>query len=167
MLRMVLVGDDALVARFKSVSDKVRQRLTLAVNEQLYGLQGYIVSQKLAGQVLKRRTTTLSSNINVKEATANSDDISGLVGTNVVYGRIHEYGGTVTIPAHQRTISQAWGRPLANGPKTIDVRSYKATFPERSFLRSGLRDRQSQIRAAINAAVNATMKELTVSGISR
>jgi len=164
MLRMVLVGDNVLVARFKSVSDKVRTRLNTAVQEQLYSLQSYIVSSKLSGQVLKRRTGNLASSINVRMNSGNPDDISGQVGTAVVYAAIHEYGGTVTIPAHQRTITQAFGRPLKDGSKQIDVRSYQATFPERSFLRSGLQDRQAQIRTAINSAVNGTMKELTHAG---
>ena len=45
-------------------------------------------------------------------------------GTKTPYAGAHEYGftGSVTVPAHERTITQAFGRPIE--PKKVQVRSY-------------------------------------------
>ena len=59
------------------------------------------------------------------------------VGTNVWYGRVHEFGGTFTqnVPAQIRTITKAWGRPIKATP--VFVRAYTRTvnYPPRPWLR--------------------------------
>lgn len=59
------------------------------------------------------------------------------VGTNVIYARPHQYGmdDAVTVPAHTRTINQAFGRPLPGG-LTIQVGAFERQMkmPKRSFL---------------------------------
>ncbi len=151
MIRMTLIGGRETVARFETVSKQVYDALKAVIQEQWFGLQAYIVTSKLSGQVLKRRTGLLASSINVggpqstSEFSADESYIVGKVGTAVVYGAIHEYGGQVT-------------RTSRLG------KTFTQNFPERSFLRSGLQDKQSQIRAAINEAYRANMRKLTVNG---
>ncbi len=147
MIRMTLVGGTETVARFEKVSDKIYQDLMTTIKDQWFGLQSYIVTSKLSGQVLKRRTGLLASSINVggpqstSRFTADNTQIVGKVGTAVVYAAIHEYGGTI-----ERTSSKG--------------NSFTQTFPERSFLRSGLQDKQAEIRGAIQAAYDRNMREL-------
>jgi phage gpG-like protein len=151
MIKMELIGGKETVARFETVSRKVYEDLRNTIQEQWFGLQAYIVTNKLSGQVLKRRTGLLASSINVggpestSEFTADESVIIGKVGTAVIYAAPHEYGAVI-----HRTSSL--GKPFVQ------------TFPERSFLRSGLQDRQTQIRSAINATVTANMRKLTVNG---
>lgn len=151
MIKMTLVGGRETVARFQSVSAQVYDSLRRVIQEQWFGLQSYIITQKLSGQVLKRRTGLLASSINVggpqslTSFTADGSEIIGKVGTAVIYGGIHEYGGTIN-----RVSSK--GTPFTQ------------TFPERSYLRSGIQDKQSQIRSAIDAAYKNAMRKLTVNG---
>lgn len=57
---------------------------------------------------------------------------SGVVATNTKYAAQHQFGGSFTVPAHDRTIRQAFGRPI-EPPKTIRVRQYQMTVPARPF----------------------------------
>jgi hypothetical protein len=88
-------------------------------------------------------------------------DVTGKGGrAPVKYGRAHEYGfqGTVSVKEHLRTIKQAFGKTLAS-PKTISVRGHSANvnLPERSFLRSALRELADAgvIRAEYESAIKA------------
>jgi phage virion morphogenesis protein len=64
------------------------------------------------------------------------------VGTNVVYGPIHQYGlsGSQSVAAHVRRITQAFGNPLAF-PVYVNVGSHtrKMNVPARPFLGVGKR----------------------------
>lgn len=55
------------------------------------------------------------------------------VGTNVVYAPVIEMGGTISVRAHQRTITQAWGRPIK--PKRITVSEHTVRRRAYPFLR--------------------------------
>jgi len=63
-------------------------------------------------------------------------------GTNVVYGRIHQLGGriegTANVGMYIRTITEAFGRRLKDGPTQVIVgphsRHMDTTIPARSFL---------------------------------
>jgi phage gpG-like protein len=152
VIEVEITGTDAVVARLESMSDKIRQSLRDAMQQQWYALQSYVVTEKLSGDPLHRRTAFLASSINTDSTfTDDATSIVGRVGTKVIYGRVHEYGGTFTIPAHERRVTSVFGHPVAGGVTT--VRSHSATFPERSFLRSSMRDLSSQIREAMQQAV--------------
>ena len=81
-------------------------------------------------------TGTLRNSIHYK-----IDNLSVIVGTNVIYAAIHQFGGninkTVTVKKHDRTIKRAFGKVL-NHIKTISVKSHKRkmqlTVPKRPFL---------------------------------
>lgn len=63
-------------------------------------------------------------------------------GTNVVYGRIHQLGGhiggTANVGMYIRTITEAFGKPLKDGPTQVIVgphpRHMDTTIPARPFL---------------------------------
>jgi phage gpG-like protein len=157
MIVMTLVGDDKTVARFRAMSQTMRQSLVDVMRKVWYDLQGYVVTSKLSGQVLRRVTGNLASSIHEggpNSTTAFTDEgfqLVGKVGTRVKYAAIHEYGFSGEI---SRTVTQAWGRPVKNPHKI----TYHATFPERSFLRSGLEDMSTRIKNDIAAAVKDTVR---------
>lgn len=59
------------------------------------------------------------------------------LGTDRVYGAIHQFGsdGPTSVPAHSRTITQAFGKPLKK-PVTFQVKAYSfdPQIPARPFL---------------------------------
>lgn len=107
-------------------------------------------SPYLSGKALKRRTGRLRGSIthNVK---LDGDNVVGQIGTNVVYGRIHELGytGPVQVMAHARTIRQAFGRAIT--PTVVNVRAHtrNVDMPARPFLRPAVKDKLSAIERII------------------
>lgn len=156
MIRVTLVGTDRVVARLKAMPERVRAALVLAMRRQLLNLQGHVVRSKLSGQVLRRVTGNLASSINVEFRDAGTE-ISGSVGTKVWYGAVHEYGGTFNVKGHMRRVTQVFGRPVT--PTEAFVRAHSVRYPERSFLRSSLRDLSSVIRADMERSVRTAMAE--------
>ncbi len=67
-----------------------------------------------------------------------------VVGTNMVYAAIHQFGfsGTQAVPAHQRHIMHAFGKPL-DKPRTVQVRAHsrRMNLVARPFLGIGERER--------------------------
>lgn len=156
MIEANVTGTEAVIAHLDSLGDNVRAALRAAITAQAFDLQGKTVTGKLSGNPLKRRTGNLASSINV-EITEDSSSITGRVGTNVAYAAVHEYGGTFEIPAHSRRVTEVFGHEVA--AHDIEVRAHSATYPERSFLRSTLRDNADQLREAIAQAVADATKE--------
>ena len=146
MIRAEITGVDDIKARLQGLPDKLRAELVRTITEDAFSLQAHIVTDKLSGQVLHRRTGNLASSINTKIG-GSATSVEGTVGTNVGYGRIHELGGTFRIPEHERRINRGGIQD------SVLVRAHSATFPKRSFLASSLQDMSTRIKADLNAAV--------------
>lgn len=79
---------DALDAKRTAIVDSLREQVRAAT----IGLQNYVRSEKLSGQVLQVRTGTLRNSIQVR-FTDSESEIRGDVFTNLEYAAVHEYGG--------------------------------------------------------------------------
>ena len=138
MITGYLVGDAELRARMDKLYPTAQKGLLDAVTRLAIQLQRHVMQDKLSGQVLRVRTGTLRRSINERVAQT-ADSTTGQVGSNIIYARIHEYGGTVA-----RHSKKGVGRTV---------------YQERSFLRSALRDMQSQIITDLGNAVARAMKQ--------
>lgn len=89
-------------------------------------------------------TTSVSAGLGTRQ-------IEGRVGTNVVYGPIHEYGGTIRAKR---------GRFLRFriGRRWVAVR--RVTIPPRPFLRTALRDAAPKIMLETGLAVSGELERL-------
>jgi phage gpG-like protein len=151
-----VTGAEAVTARLARLPSVARQAVVDAMRKMWLQVQTNVVRGKLSGDPLKRVTGNLASSINVGGASTATefqeadDQIVGRVGTKVRYGAVHEYGGEVDVPSHERKITQVFGRPVS--ARTVVVRAYQARFPERSFLRSTLREMKDDIEAQIARA---------------
>lgn len=163
MIEATLTGDAQVAARFAALPDKARKAISDEMRRQWFLIQTAVVREKLSGDPLHRRTGNLASSINVggaDSATAfeeSDTEIVGRIGTRVKYGRVHEDGGTFQVPSHERTITQVFGRSIT--PRTITVREHTVTFPQRSFLRSTLREMGPGVTAALEKALADAVKE--------
>jgi phage gpG-like protein len=154
VITVELVGDRELAARLEAMPGRVREGLARAVTRLGLELQRKVQAEKLSGQVLRVRTGSLRSSINT-EISESADAVSASVGTNIRYGRVHEYGfdGKVGVRAHLRRIAEAFGRPIRPTTQSVRAHSRHIHLPERSFLRSALREMQPQIEAGLREAV--------------
>lgn len=157
MLKVQFIGGNELVYMLQSIEPKIQNSLLKTITMLSIKLQANIKSQKLSGQVLNTKTGTLRRSINQKvEQTPQS--IVGIVGIGKEaqkYGVMHERGfrGVERVRAHLRQIKQAFGKPI--GAKTINVSGHSraVNYPERSFMRSALKDMNDEIIQELSKAV--------------
>ena len=103
-----------------------------AMLQSVIDLAGHIKSMKLSGQVLKARTGSLRRSIGW-EVKGYRGKIQGRVGTNLVYARIHEYGGEIK-PRQARFLTI----PLKAVKTRAGVTRAKARDYHNTFVRKGI-----------------------------
>jgi len=74
---------------------------------------------------------------------------------NVPYAAVHEFGyrGTVNVPTHQRTISQAFGHQIEQRTITVKGHSRNAMVKERAYLRPAILSSRVFIVDTLRAAM--------------
>ncbi len=153
MIKGTVVGQEGVIARLGRIPPGVRDRLRAAVKiETLNVVRGSKL--KVSGPVLKNRTGHLRAGINAQFDETDTS-ITGSAGINsgkARYPAVHEFGGTFKIREHLRLLTQVFGKPVEKR-RMITVRAHTATYPERSYLRSTLRENESRIREALRRAV--------------
>lgn len=148
-------GDQQVIASIKDMGPKVAAAAKDAISRGTMKVLA-LSKTKVSGDLLKNRTGTLRRAINAR-ITANEWQIVGTVGIKLTYAAAHEFGchKTVSVPAHLRMMKVAWGRPVKE-PRQIMVgaHSMKMNLPERSYLRSSLKELRGDIVADLRASVN-------------
>lgn len=138
MIEVSFTKDGAeLIAKLEQMRPRVDRAMLEAVTRLAIDLQRHVMQDKLSGQVLHVRTGTLRRSINYR-VQQSRDKTRAAVGTNVSYAHINEYGGTLV-------------RHSMKGPG-------RAVYPERSFLRSAMKDLEDKIRQRIGEAVAEELK---------
>lgn len=96
-------GDTKLLKLGQIASRIDSEVIPIGMKKAVSFLEGYIKKNKLSGQVLKVRSGRLRSSI-TNRVFLSGKDLAGQVGTNVVYAKIHEIGGTL-IPKNSRFLT--------------------------------------------------------------
>jgi phage gpG-like protein len=156
MIEGYIIGQETVLAKFDKMPSAVHGEVLDTITRLTINLQRYVKAEKLSGQALKVKTGTLRRSIN-QSVSDNGTSIVGRVGTNLAYGRAHEYGfhGAVTVKAHLRNITQAFGRSITPTEVTVRTFTRNMNLPERSFLRTALAELtasgalQTQLAAAV------------------
>lgn len=150
MIKGYVTGDAEVVRHFDQGGPRLRDELKHGIGRLVLILQRKVKVEKLSGQVLNVRTGRLRRSI-AQDVSAQGDKVTGVVSTAVDYARPHEYSfkGPVTIRAHMRTVKQAFGKPIS--PRDVQVKAHTANInlPERSFLRSALRELEGSGRIRV------------------
>jgi phage gpG-like protein len=95
LVEVTLIGDRELAAKFGSLGESLRNELRPTIKALQWQLVGTI-QQLISGEVLKNRTNKLRDSIVAGSIQETDASIAGVVGTNTVYARIQELGGTIT-----------------------------------------------------------------------
>lgn len=158
MITITILGADQVVLRLREMTSATRAALARAVTASAIELEAR-AKEKLAGEVLKERTHHLHDSIH-HQVQESASAVTGVVGTDVVYAAIHEYGfsGTEQVREHLRRISVAFGKPIAPVEATVRAHSRRMQMPERSFLRSSLKELEPAIVARLRAAVEQAVQ---------
>ena len=160
MLKMEFIGGDVLAAVLRSYGGKVQTAIVQSIGRSALRLQSEVMDNRLSGQVLNIRTGNLHRSIH-QQVTSSGGLVVGEVNTNVRYGVAHEHGfaGTVNVKDSMRQIRQAFGRPLKS-PRYVQIRAHSRNvkLPERSFLRSALRDMKPEIEADLQKSIEGVLR---------
>lgn len=156
MIGGYLVGDTEVIKRLSAMPEKLRFRLGTAITRLSIDLQSKVKGDKLSGQVLHRRTGTLSRSIS-RVVLTETNSVVGVVSTNVKYGI-----------AWERGFDRKVGAGARGGPKTLLGAARDAYFAKhpsgtkhyaaRSFLRSSLAEMRPEISEKIGIAVNESIR---------
>lgn len=153
-------GADRVVAGLAAKAVTLPKAVQQSVQRGALDLVAHVKQNKLSGQVLQVRTGTLRRSINAKFENG-GDVFKALVGTNLKYARIHEYGfqGAVQVKAHQRMMKTAWGKPV-KVPHKIDVRAHAMNMKmkARPFMQPALDDKREGILGGVRAALIEALK---------
>lgn len=157
MIRAFLIGEEAAIAKLTSMPDPILARVRAAVERLSIKLQRLVIADKLSGQVLHVRTGTLRRSI-TERVTQAGGSVTGIVGTNVKYAHIQEYGGKTSPHVIEAKRAKALAFP-GSGPGAKDGLIFRRSvnhpgsrMPERSFLRASLRDMRDEIKQEITNA---------------
>lgn len=153
MITGILIGKEKLIPHLREITTSVEGELRREVERLSILLTGKVKKEKLSGQVLKNRTGTLRRSINYK-VFSEPHRIYGIVGTNKEYGAAHEYGfhGVVNVREHLRMFTKAFGRSIVPRQITVSAHNRQANLPERSFLRSTLKEFEPEIVSRLTKA---------------
>lgn len=167
MLNATLTGSRELISRFEGAPKAVQDRMNVVVQAYTLDLQNYVIGSKLSGQVLNVRTGNLRRSIQ-RRLTVDPSAVYGYVYSSgdVKYAAIHEFGGIIQHPGGTAYITRygagigatRWisnSNPLAAHLKR--TRPHPIPMPERSYLRSGLRDKSAQYSTGMANAAKAAM----------
>lgn len=158
MIQGMVVGQEQVIAHLGEVHPRVLSLVRQEVEREAINLLRYVKEQKLTGQMLKNRTGTLRRSINYA-LSIEDQGLTAVVGTNLVYAAIHEYGGVTR--AHVIEARKKKALAFQVGGQSLVRRSVQhpgSKMPERSFLRSSLRENEARIKTAIAAAVSRGVK---------
>jgi phage gpG-like protein len=159
MISAQITGSQQVIEKLGAIPAKVRAAAKSSLDIWATELAGYIKSEKLSGQVLNRRSGNLSSSV-FPDSSETSTSVSGgaRAGLDVPYARIHEYGGL--IPAHVVVVKNAKALCFSVGgvmrfAKSVHIPDVQ--MPERSYMRSSLREQApegiAELRAAVREAI--------------
>lgn len=156
LVNVTVVGDRALIARFKHMPRAVNQALYVKVLALSLKLEKLVKVGKLNGQVLNRITGALARSIH-QNVDRNIHSVIGRVFSSgdVKYAGIHEFGGTtaphVILPKKASVL--AFMGKSGGMVFTRRVNHPGSKMPERSFLRSSLHQMSTEISLGMKEAV--------------
>ncbi len=164
MLKITLTGGPQFVEKLKAKGPTIAEVLRSKLNAALFNLQSYIVTSKLSGQMLKRRTGKLAGSIRVVPASFEGTSIVGAVegaGSVAWYGKLYESqdaGGTGGVP-HSWQIIASKARVLSfiggDGNRVFVRRVMHPPIAMRPFMSSSLTEKAEEIKAELQAALDA------------
>lgn len=149
-------GDREAGVRLRRLDDVVRLKVLEAITGLTFDLQDYVVRQKLSGQVLRRRTGNLADHI-YRRVDESDKVIRGVVGTNVPYGRVHEFGyqGPQHIRAFNRTVTTIFGRKVEPATQHVGQFTRHVNIKARPFLHPSLEENRQKIYDTLTRAVRS------------
>lgn len=146
-------GAEAVRARLLLAPNNVREAVRRAVEQSAAAVTAGAKS-KVSDDVLRVRTGKLRRSLHYVMG-GGIDTPSAVIGTNVEYAGIHEFGGKTKAHVIEAVNAKVLAFKTASGATAFATRVQHpgSRMPERSYLRSTLGEQESAIKMRIDAAV--------------
>jgi hypothetical protein len=144
-----------LIAKLHGMSPRLVSVLGSKLRALMFQLQAKIVSEKLSGQVLHRRTGILAGTVHTLPVTTAGNTISGGVAAAsgpALYGKYHEVGGSQAYK-----IMSVKSRALAftlNGKQVYAKSVIRPPLRQRAFMRPSLLESAQTIHDELQRAID-------------
>jgi len=160
MITAKLENGKELTKRFKDSIPEIQNGVQKEIMRLALKMTGKVMG-KLSGDVLRVRTGRLRRSIH-PEWDFKQGYSGATVGTNVEYAGIHEYGfsGSVLVKSFQREMTKAFGKPISPTQVTVRAHTRNINMAERSFLRSTLREMNSEIVEGLQKVIAKELKAI-------
>jgi len=147
---------DGLTEAFETRGDAVFARLEAEMKAETTNLLSYVKDEKLSGQVLNQRSGNLK-NSGFTEVNVLDEEIEGFVGFGLTapYAPIHEFGGTINIPAvdGKLMVFQVDGKQIF----TTRHAAFTVEMSARPYLGPSIDENREGITARLQEAVGEEM----------
>lgn len=159
MLKFTMVGDDKVKVELQGAGERVQKAAEVGISRATLKVL-MLAKLNLSGVVLNVKTGRLRRSLNQRIEGRGTTNVKGIVGTNVSYGKVHEFGGPTTIREHQRMMTKAWGKVVKN-PRPITVHAHSMNYLVRSFLRNALQglEESGELQKTLQQAIDEEFKK--------
>lgn len=154
IVNVTVTGDKAIMARLDRFPAAVHMALKIKITQLALRLERWVKTRKLNGQVLNRISGRLARSIANKVTDSQFLILARVYSSgDVKYAGIHEFGGRtaphVIVPKRAKAL-------FFGGQFAARVNHPGSQMPERSFLRSSLRDMSVAITTEMKRTVFQT-----------
>lgn len=153
-------SDQKMVAMLRQKGPKMVEAVTQRVTLIMLKLQQYIVSRKLAGQVLSQRSGKLAASIRAYPAEVSGNSISAVVegaGGPAFYGAIQERGGGKEfdiVPKSAKVLRFRLG-----GQEFFATKVTHPPLPARPFMEPSLEEMKTEIQTELQQVIHQVLSE--------
>lgn len=155
----VVTGVDTVEAKLKAAAARGWARVKRAVERSGLELQADVKQNQLTGNALMVRTGRLRRSI-TQRFVADESTATSKVGTNVAYGRFHEFGfrGDVAVGAHSRRLRSTGkrggkGKLGSGGRANVRAHVRHVNYAGNPFLKPEFDHAKSRIHKRLAAAM--------------
>jgi phage gpG-like protein len=146
----------ALKTKFVTLPSEFPQAIARGMTRALNVVKGRIISKRLIGRGpfppsehrLGQRTGQLAQSVRVEPAVVQGDEITGAIGSPLIYARVHEFGATITPQSKKFLVFNI-------GQKKVFAR--KVTIPERAPFRTEILENAEYIQSEIAKEIEASL----------
>ena len=151
MITIHILGTEHVVSNLLAMTPKLRTTLKQAMQLNLVTLLRLVKEDYLSGRALHVRTGRLRRSVH-SDLQEGPSGLVGLVGTNVNYGKFHEYG-TETVRARLAKLKAGARQQMLFGGGIRGALAARGAFPPHAFLRPALKELEPEIRQNFEDAI--------------
>lgn len=157
MFRVAFNVKKGTIERLRKKPEEMRAALIPAMKKCMAVAEATAKTKYLSGprpRRLDRVTGRLRGSIATGVDTSGAE-IKGIIGTNVVYARIHELGfkGTVSVRSHTRRVTSRNIKEAASGAAFVRAHQRRMNIRSRPFLRPALEDNMGRFKRIFSDAL--------------